>query len=72
MPINFVIPSPFQNRTTCELCAVITDDAGWLAIDPHKRTQLACHPRTSDACISHEAQVLATAIIIHSQRAELA
>ena len=32
MPVNFVIPGPFQDRTTCELCAVITDDAGWLAI----------------------------------------
>lgn len=45
MPINFTIPGPFQNRTTCELCAVITDDARRLAADTEKRVQFVGYTR---------------------------
>ena len=55
MPVNFVIPSPFQDRTTCELCGVITDDAGWLAIDPHKRIQRPGDTHTRDAGVGPQA-----------------
>ena len=55
MPANFVIPGPFQDRTTCELCAVITDDAGWLAMDPHKPIQFLGNTPTREAGIGHQA-----------------
>lgn len=72
MPIHVVIASPLQDRTTGELCAVITDDAGWLAVDTDKRIQLPGNTRTRDTGISHQAQVLTAAVVVHSQHAELA
>ena len=72
MPSNIVIASPLQDRTTGELCAVITDNAGRLSINTDKRILIACHPCTRDACIGHQTQVLAAAIVIHGQHPELA
>jgi len=52
-----------------ELCPVITDNAGRLAIEPDKRIQFPRHPCAREAGVSHQAEVLATAIVIHGQDA---
>ena len=49
MPIHIVIASPFQDFTTGELCAVITDDAGKLSIDTHVCCQSLLPERRTEA-----------------------
>ena len=72
MPIHIVLASPLQDSTTGELRPIVRDDAGWLPVDTDKRIQFPCNPSARDTGISHQTQVLAAAIIIHGQHAELA
>ena len=70
MPLNAVVVGPFQDRATGELRPVVTDNASRFAIEPGKCIQFPCHPCARDAGVSHQAEVLTAAIIIHSQDAE--
>lgn len=41
MPLDLVLASPFRNRPTGELGAVIADNASRFAIEPHQRIKLS-------------------------------
>jgi hypothetical protein len=72
MPIYIVLARPLQDRAFGELRPVVADNTSWLTVDAHKRIQFPRDPNARYAGICHQAQVLATTIIIHSQHAELA
>ena len=72
VPFDIVLIRPSQDRTTCELCAIVADNAGRFTVDPYKRIQFTGDTRARDAGVSHEAKVLAAAIIVHGEDAELA
>ncbi len=72
MPIDLVGVGPFQDRLAGELGAVVADDAGRLAIEPHQRVQFASHPFAPDAGVADQAQVLTAAVVVDRQNAELA
>jgi hypothetical protein len=72
MPRHIVLVGPSQDGPACELRPVLTDDATWFSVDPHRRVQLAGDTSSRDTGVSHQAQVFAAAIVDHRQNAELA
>jgi len=69
--LDLVVVCAFQDRFAGELGAIVRNDAGWFSIDPDQCLQFPGHPSPRDACVSHQAQIFAAAIVIHSQNAEL-
>ena len=71
MPLDAVPVTPLQDRLAGELGAIVRDDPARFAIDPDQRIQFPCHPGPRDAGVGNQGQVLATAIIVDRQNAEL-
>lgn len=61
VPGDVVLLGPFQNGSTGELGAIITDDTARLAVDPDQRIQLARNPCAREAGVGDQTQVLASA-----------
>ena len=72
VPGNAGITRPFEDRGAGKFGAIITDDAAGLAINPDHRGQLPRDARTRKAGIGDQPQILAGAIIVDRQNAELA
>ena len=66
------ITCPFEDRGAGELSAIITDNTVRFAVNPDHRGQLPRHPRTRKAGIGNQPQILACAVIVDCQNAELA
>ena len=72
VPSHAGIARPFKDRGAGELSAIIADNAVGFAVNPDHRGQLPCHARARKAGIGNQPQVLAGAVIVDGQNAELA
>ena len=72
VPGNAGIARPFEDRGAGEFGGIITDDSVGFALNPDHRGQLPCHARARKAGIGNQPQILACAVIVDCQNAELA
>lgn len=63
MPVRAIVARPFQDRTTCKLRLVVSDNTGRPYLDKYWGIQFPRHPGSEDAGIGDRAQVIETEII---------
>ena len=72
MPGDASIACPLEDRRAGKLSAIIADNAVGFAVSPDHRGQLPRNARTRKAGIGDQPEILAGAIIVDRQNAELA
>ena len=68
MPIQAIIVRPFQDCLASELSAIVTKNAGELAIDTNKRFQFACGKGSGYGSVGQQALQLGSIRNFHAKK----
>ena len=71
VPLDTIFGCPFQDGLAGKLGPIVTDDASRFSIDPDQGVEFPRHPDPGDAGIGNQGKVLAAAIVVDRQDAEL-
>ena len=72
MPLDGVLVGPLQDRLASELGPIVTDNATGFAVNPDQCIKLPRHSGPRDAGVCNQGKVLAAAVVVDCQDAELA
>src|SRR5690606_20365447 len=72
MPFDAVLVGPLQDRLAGELGSVVADEASRFAVDANQGVKFSRHSGPRYAGVGNQGQVLAAAIVVDRQNAELA